>query len=206
MLLAGAKGLAKQILPILREKNLDSEFCVYDQNQEIKSFYEFAVFNRLEDVEKLFHSGNNDFILGMGNPVVRKKVFDELTRLGGKPFSLISSSAITNEDVLMGLGNTILPGVIMENGSQIGTMCLLNLRCLICHDVQLGDFCEVAPGAIILGESKVGDGSFIGAGAIINPGVRVGNNVVVAAGAVVIDDVPDNVMVAGVPAKFKSRG
>lgn len=204
MLLAGAKGLAKQILPILREKNLDSELFVYDRNQEIKSFYEFAVFNRLEEVGKLFQSGNNsDFILGMGNPVVRKKVFDELTRLGGKPFSLISSSVIMNEDVLLGLGNTILPGVIMENGSRTGTMCLLNLRCLICHDVQLGDFCEVGPGAILLGESSVGEGSFIGADAVLNPGVRVGKNVIVAAGAVVIEDVPDHSMVAGVPAKLK---
>ena len=35
----------------------------------------------------------------------------------------------------------------------------------------------------------------------ICPGVTIGNNVVVAAGSVVIRDVPDNIMVAGNPAK-----
>lgn len=35
----------------------------------------------------------------------------------------------------------------------------------------------------------------------ICPGVTIGNNVVVAAGAVVTHDIPDNVVVAGVPAK-----
>ncbi|GAB3760296.1 DapH/DapD/GlmU-related protein [Spirosoma pomorum] len=43
--------------------------------------------------------------------------------------------------------------------------------------------------------------AWIGAGATILPGVTVGENAVVAAGAVVSRDVPDNVVVAGVPAK-----
>lgn len=43
--------------------------------------------------------------------------------------------------------------------------------------------------------------AWIGAGAIILPGVTVGENAIVAAGAVVTKDVPDNTIVAGVPAK-----
>ena len=44
--------------------------------------------------------------------------------------------------------------------------------------------------------------AWIGAGAIILPGVTVGENAIVAAGAVVTKDVPDNTIVAGVPAKI----
>ena len=44
--------------------------------------------------------------------------------------------------------------------------------------------------------------AWIGAGATILPGVTVGENAIVAAGAVVSRDVPDNTIVAGVPAKF----
>lgn len=43
---------------------------------------------------------------------------------------------------------------------------------------------------------------WIGAGATILPGVTVGQNAVVAAAAVVTKDVPDNCVVAGVPAKI----
>ncbi len=43
--------------------------------------------------------------------------------------------------------------------------------------------------------------AWIGAGVTILPGVTVGENSVVAAGAVVSKDVPDNTVVAGVPAK-----
>ncbi len=52
-------------------------------------------------------------------------------------------------------------------------------------------------------EVHIGDNCWIGAGAIILPGVTIGNGSVVAAGSVVTKDVPDDVMVAGVPAIVK---
>lgn len=44
--------------------------------------------------------------------------------------------------------------------------------------------------------------AWIGAGAIILPGVTIGANAIIAAGAVVKKDVPENTIVAGVPARF----
>jgi acetyltransferase-like isoleucine patch superfamily enzyme len=44
--------------------------------------------------------------------------------------------------------------------------------------------------------------AWIGAGATILPGVTVGENAVVAAGSVVTKDVPNNTLVAGIPARF----
>lgn len=45
-------------------------------------------------------------------------------------------------------------------------------------------------------------GAWIGVGATILPGVTIGENAIVAAGAVVSKDVPDNVIVGGIPAKI----
>jgi acetyltransferase-like isoleucine patch superfamily enzyme len=53
---------------------------------------------------------------------------------------------------------------------------------------------------------SIGDGSWLGHGAIVLPGSRIGRHVVVAAGAVVAGlDVPDNSVVAGVPARVVRR-
>jgi acetyltransferase-like isoleucine patch superfamily enzyme len=49
---------------------------------------------------------------------------------------------------------------------------------------------------------EIGSDVFIGTNSIILPGVRIGNRVVVGAGSVVNRSVPDNCVVAGVPAKF----
>ena len=51
------------------------------------------------------------------------------------------------------------------------------------------------------GEVVIGNNVWIGDKASILAGVRIGNNVTVAANAVVTKDVPDNCVVAGVPAR-----
>lgn len=49
---------------------------------------------------------------------------------------------------------------------------------------------------------EIGDDCTICSGAKIYGGVHIGNNVTVAGGAVVVNDVPDNVVVAGNPARI----
>ncbi len=48
---------------------------------------------------------------------------------------------------------------------------------------------------------RIGDGTWIGARALVLPGVTIGKRVMVAAGSVVTRDVPDDVLVAGNPAR-----
>lgn len=48
---------------------------------------------------------------------------------------------------------------------------------------------------------QIGDGSWLGARAMVLPGVTIGRRVLVAAGSVVTRDVPDDVLVAGNPAR-----
>lgn len=51
------------------------------------------------------------------------------------------------------------------------------------------------------GEICIGNNVHIGWNAVIMPGVHIGNNCVIGVGAVVTKDVPDNSVVAGVPAR-----
>lgn len=52
---------------------------------------------------------------------------------------------------------------------------------------------------------KIGNHTFVGANAVINKGVIIGNHCIVGAGAVVTKDVPDFMVVGGVPAKPIAR-
>lgn len=48
----------------------------------------------------------------------------------------------------------------------------------------------------------IGAGSWIGVNSVILAGVKIGKNCVVAAGSIVINDIPDNTVVGGIPAKI----
>ena len=51
-------------------------------------------------------------------------------------------------------------------------------------------------------EVNIGNNVWIGTHAVILPGIKVGDNAIIGAGAVVNRDVPENAVVAGVPAKI----
>ena len=61
---------------------------------------------------------------------------------------------------------------------------------------------HISPGAHIAGDVKIGLRTWIGIGASIKEGIQVGNDCVIGVGAAVINDLPDNVRVGGVPAKI----
>ena len=82
--------------------------------------------------------------------------------------------------------------------------------------VKIGDDVTIAPDCLILchdgstkpfvGNSRVGvvnigNHVFIGAKSVILPNVKIGDNVIIGSSSVVTKDVPDGVVVSGVPAK-----
>lgn len=52
-----------------------------------------------------------------------------------------------------------------------------------------------------IGCIEIGDNVFVGAGTSINYDVRIGSNVIIGACSLVTKDIPDNVVVGGVPAR-----
>lgn len=76
--------------------------------------------------------------------------------------------------------------------------------------VKIGKNCTVLP-MVLFGRKRptdtdstisIGDNCYISTGATILGPVKIGNNVTIGAGAVVNKDIPDNVVVGGVPAKI----
>lgn len=72
----------------------------------------------------------------------------------------------------------------------------------------IGENCRIGTCVSIVGSKKhkevpkIGNNVWVGTGARVIGPVKIGNNVVIGANAVVNKDVPDNVLVAGVPAKI----
>lgn len=88
--------------------------------------------------------------------------------------------------------------------------------------VQIGAYTKITQGTVILshdysrsvlrrvyndilneaGKTVIGENCFIGMNSIILMGAHIGNNVIVGAGSVVSGEIPDNVVIAGNPARI----
>jgi UDP-3-O-[3-hydroxymyristoyl] glucosamine N-acyltransferase len=71
----------------------------------------------------------------------------------------------------------------------------------VAHNVIIGRNCELTAGTIIGGSTTIGDISWMGLNCTLKNKISIGSKVIVGCGAAVINDVPDEDIVAGVPAK-----
>lgn len=71
---------------------------------------------------------------------------------------------------------------------------------ILCHDASTKKFL----GYTKIGRVTIGDNVFIGAESVVLPGVTIGSNVVIGANSTVTQDIPDNSVAAGSPARVIS--
>lgn len=122
----------------------------------------------------------------------------------------IEPGAVIREQVEIGDRAVIMMGAIINIGAVIGEGTMIDMGAVLGGRATVGRNCHIGAGAVLAGviepasaqPVRIGDGTLVGANAVVIEGVQVGRNCVVAAGAVVIDDVPDNMVVAGCPARI----
>jgi acetyltransferase-like isoleucine patch superfamily enzyme len=104
--------------------------------------------------------------------------------------------------VEIGGNSTILKGMLSP--TRIGDGTIIGNMAHVSHGVDIGRDAWITVGVAICGHTWIGDNVTIGAGAILRDNIEVGHNAQIAMGAVVINDVPDNETVIGVPARVKA--
>jgi len=100
--------------------------------------------------------------------------------------------------------------IVSTAGVELGEAVLCAGGCYIsagAYHMEDKDAAIMDQGAYSKGPIKIGDRVWIGTGAIILDGVTIGAGAVIGAGSVVTKDIPENAIVAGVPAKvIRIRG
>jgi len=206
MLVVGAKGFAKEIFEILHQKNETQNLAFFDDvNLEGPDtvFNKFKILKSYADVHEYFLANGKEFTLGIGKPILRKKLFDKFTSLKGILVSTISKYAeIGSFNIILSEGVNILSGVRISNDVIVGKAAIIYYNTVITHDCEIGDFVEISPCVSILGNVHIGSFSHIGSNSTILPNINIGRNVTIGAGSVITKDVPDNSLVVGVPGKI----
>jgi sugar O-acyltransferase (sialic acid O-acetyltransferase NeuD family) len=141
------------------------------------------------------------FILGIGDNILREKVYKNILSKGKKIISLINSTSSISIFAEIGDAVFINRNVSINAFAKIGNNAILNTGCIIEHECMIGEGVHIAPGAVLAGNVKVGSGSFIGANSVIKQGVEIGKNVIIGAGTVVLNNIYDDDKIVGNPSR-----
>ena len=152
--------------------------------------------------------GVKNTMLAIGDNWDRSRVYEEIA--GACPdvrFPIcIHPAAHIGSNVTIGEGSVVMPGAVINSGCRIGRFCVVNSAATVEHECNLEDFSSIAPGAILGGNVTIGRYSSVSLGAHVVHKVSIGRHVVVGAGALVLDDVTDQVIAHGTPArKIRTR-
>lgn len=191
MLIIGASGHGKVIADIAKLQNYDVYFC--DDDVRIIEGEQVLLRSKVD-----FQSRN--LVIGIGNNKIRSKIAFQYP--GNKFLKLFHPSSVINKFSSIGDGTVVMPVAVINVGVKIGKHCIVNTGAIIEHDCVLDDFVHVSPNATLCGSVMIGRYSWIGAGATVIQGIKIGENVTIGAGSVVINNIPDNTIVVGNPAKI----
>jgi len=187
----GAGGMGKETLWLI------SEISNYVVDGFIDDYLQSNSFKNLPVIKNALNQYN--CIVAIADAQIRKEITnrnDKLTYV-----NLIHPSVKINPSIQIGKGNIICQGAVLTVDISLANHVIININSTIGHDVVIEDFVSIMFGVHISGNVRIGEGTFIGSGAVVLPNIKIGKWCKIGAGSVVTKDVPDNSIIAGVPAK-----
>jgi len=143
-------------------------------------------------------------VIGVGKTDTSSERMGLQSQIEALGFSLpviISPTAVVNEEVEFGAGAAVFDAAVINSGTIIGPLCIVNTHSTVEHDCRLGDNVHVAPGVTLSGNVTIGDNCMVGAGSTVVHGMTICAGCLVGAGSAVVQDIRIPGTYAGNPAK-----
>lgn len=210
---------ANEIISYIQNAKKSTPVKVYVKGENVASL-DFGT------ASKVFGEGNNAVVFGEWAEVqkaleehasvIEDTVIENDRRNSAIPLldmkninSRIEPGAFIRENVEIGNNCVIMMGAVINIGAVIGDGTMIDMGVVLGGRATVGKNCHIGAGAVLAGVIEpasatpviIEDDVMIGANAVVLEGVRVGKGAVVAAGAIVIEDVPENSVVGGTPAR-----
>lgn len=186
----------------LKENRWEKIIFIDDAKDKIDNEKIFS----FEDIISKYSPKDIEFMTGIGEPVIREKLYNKVKEKDYCFAILVHPSASVAESAVLEEGTMVAHNAFVSIKAHLFTNTLVQPMACVHHECSVGRNSVVSTSAVMGGNSSLGYNSFIGLGASVKQGISVGNGSVVGMGAIVIKNVSDRVMVVGNPARAIKMG
>lgn len=201
--IVGAGGFAREVLCCVIDRlkrpadKIEDIACFMVADED---YHETSLMGINVISHSLFHPDLYKVVIGIGDPVLRKKI---VQKLPDKTYytTIIHPGAVISQWVEIGEGSIVTAGTIITCNVKIGRHAHLNLHTTIGHDCEIGDYFTTTPGTNISGNCKFGNNVYLGTNSAVKQGVVIGDDVTIGMGGVVVKDILEPGVYVGNPVK-----
>lgn len=204
LIIIGAGGVGREVSLIVEQLNyLEATWNLIgfiDDNVEIFGdvINGYSVIGGIETLN--FYNEDYYIVIAIANYKVKKDIVDKINN--SLPFATIVHPKVWIHDFMtVGEGSIIYEGAIITANVEIGKHVIISPKCGIGHDSIIKDYVSLLWNVNISGADIIEEGVLIGSGATIIQNKTIGKASIIGAGSVVIDDIPIESTVVGVPGK-----
>jgi len=199
-----AGGFGHEVMDVVRRRNLLgpiwTDVFFIDDICGTSQQYGGRVF-RFDEARAWMAAHGGEVVIANGEPAVKQAIRERLDA-GSMPLgSVIDATSIVACSAQLGPGTIIAPMCVISSNVVFERNVSINAKTIVGHDIQIGEDTVVSSMVNIGGNCEIGKGSYLGMGALIKEGLKIGDRVIIGMGAVVYNDIPDDVIALGNPAR-----
>ena len=209
VVILGGGGIAS-IAAWIMDRRGDAEVVgLINDVAEVGSFIgkkkKFKVIGTSDNVSEFLQKTDHKFFIAFHGMQREREVYQKIRDFRIPDERLYSpidpTAAIAYDYSELAAGVMVAPYAQVGPEVTIGRNTVILGNAFIGHDSQIGEFCHIATNSVIGSFIEAGNACHIGMNATIREKTKIGNYCLVGMGAVVLNDIEENNIVVGNPAK-----